>query len=339
MVRTKSNRAGTRLLLCSALAKIHNPALDIRKPYTEIGDDDAYSGRSYDESFVTGFINAHHLPVNQTTAFLTPAFRNRDAVLAPGVNLVGRPASMYVAILELLDDVHRKRISASDLLTETIRILITMKEEDEHALRVLLQQQRANEQVVLSAEQIVVLIEQHLRLPNTSRLPVLAVAAAYDTVSPMLGEHARSLQAHNAADRQSGALGDLDLTLIGEDDVVASYEMKTRRVSRDDIDAALHKIASAPKRIDHYVFITTERIDISVQEYASTVYALTGGTEMVVLDCIGFVRHFLHLFHRFRSPFLDRYQYLVMNEPASAVSQELKQAFLALRNAMTSAAG
>jgi len=53
----------------------------------------------------------------------------------------------------------------------------------------------------------------------------------------------------------------------------------------------------------------------------------------VVLDCIGFIRHFLHLFHRARAEFLKNYQALVLVEPDSAVSQSLKEAFLALRKA------
>lgn len=55
------------------------------------------------------------------------------------------------------------------------------------------------------------------------------------------------------------------------------------------------------------------------------------GTEVVVLDCIGFLRHFLHFFHRRRIQFLDNYQKLVLKEPTSSVSQALKEAFLALR--------
>lgn len=39
------------------LAKIHKPELDVRKPYTEIGSNDAFSGRTYDEQYITPFIN------------------------------------------------------------------------------------------------------------------------------------------------------------------------------------------------------------------------------------------------------------------------------------------
>jgi hypothetical protein len=52
---------------------------------------------------------------------------------------------------------------------------------------------------------------------------------------------------------------------------------------------------------------------------------------------IAFLRHFLHLFHRLRKDFLDQYQTLVLHEPDSAVSQGLKEAFLALRQAAESA--
>jgi hypothetical protein len=49
------------------------------------------------------------------------------------------------------------------------------------------------------------------------------------------------------------------------------------------------------------------------------------------LDCIGFLRHFLHLFHRLRKDFLEEYQRLLLHEADSAVSQGLKEAFLVLR--------
>ena len=68
-------------------------------------------------------------------------------------------------------------------------------------------------------------------------------------------------------------------------------------------------------------------------EYAAAFYEETGGTEIAILDCIGFLRHFLHLFHRVRADYLNAYQSLVLNEPDSAVSQSLKEAFLGLRQA------
>jgi len=142
---------------------------------------------------------------------------------------------------------------------------------------------------------------------------------------------------HNAADEQTGAVGDVQITLLGEDKVVTSYEMKNKSVQRGDIDHALQKIAAQGKYVQNYIFITTEPVTEEIRDYARSKYDETGGVEIAILDCVGFLRHFLHLFHRLRKDLLDQYQVLVLKESGSAVSQALKEAFLALRQAAESA--
>jgi DNA adenine methylase len=107
-------------------------------------------------------------------------------------------------------------------------------------------------------------------------------------------------------------------------------------VTIDDINHALQKISESSAQIDNYIFITTDVIDPEVKDYATSLYDEIGGVEIAILDCIGFLRHFLHLFHRLRLEFLEAYQGLVLAEPESAVSQPLKEAFLALRQAAES---
>jgi len=112
--------------------------------------------------------------------------------------------------------------------------------------------------------------------------------------------------------------------------------MKMKRVTIGDIDLAVQeKLSRTTHRIENYIFITTERIDPEVSEYAKSMYDRMN-VEFVILDCIGFLRHFLHLFHRHRLTFLDAYQELLLAEPESAVSQPLKEVFLALRQAAES---
>lgn len=331
--RQISNRACTRLLMACLLAKIDRPDVDPRKPYTEIGDPDAFSGRSYDEKYITHFVYENRLPLNPTTAFLTPAFRNLDRPLTTDLELVGRPRQVYRATLQLLDDVHREKVTAEDLLTEIVRILLLMREEKQTRINTLLAGLSSEDTLPLSSEEIVNLIEQHLKCKNSSRLPVLIVAAAYNSVGEKIGERILPLQSHNAADEQTGSLGDVEVCLENDEHVVTVYEMKMKRVTVDDIDRALEKIASATNRIHNYIFITTDVISDEIKSYAAGCYERTSGTEIAVLDCIGFLRHFLHFFHRSRARFLDAYQNLVLNEPDSAVSQPLKEAFLALRQA------
>ena len=314
------------------LGKIDNPAVDPRKPYTEIGSEDCFSGRTYDERYLTEFIAAHRLPANTTTAFLTPTLRNISAPLTTDQELIGKPRDLYKKALELLEDVAGERLDAYTLLVETIRLLIQRRERDRARTQALLDALRQNTGTLpLSSEAIVTVIGQHLACRNASRLPVLVVTAAYQAAGEQLRESVLPLKAHNAADSQTGALGDVEICLVGEDEVVTAYEMKLRLVTRNDIDAAIAKISTAPTKIDNYLFVTTETIDPVVAAYATTMYEKSGGVEIAVLDCLSFLRHFLHLFSRIRIDYLDAYQELVLNEPDSAVSQVLKQAFLALR--------
>lgn len=332
--RCLSNRATIRLLMACLLAKLHRPDADPRKPYTEIGGGASFSGRSYDETYITPFINLHHLPCNPTTAFLTPALRNINRILTTDLNLEGRPREAYQYTLQLLDDVHAGRVSAEDLLMEALRLLLLVREERQSRMTGLLAGLRQSEDVLpLSSEATVTLIEQHLACKNASRLPVLVVAAAYQVAGERLGERTLPLHAHNAADEQTGALGDLEITLAGDNTVVTSYEMKLKRVTVEEINRALQKFSGREERIDNYIFITTDVIDEPVREYAAGVYASSGGIEVAILDCISFLKHFLHLFHRLRTGFLNAYQELVLAEPDSAVSQPLKEAFLVLRQA------
>jgi hypothetical protein len=162
------------------------------------------------------------------------------------------------------------------------------------------------------------------------------VTAAYITAESKLGEQARPLRSHTAADEQTGAVGDVEITLTNDEQIVTVYEMKSKRVSQDDIVRAVQKTLNVNYPIDNYIFITTDTIEPAVREYAASMYEKTNGTEIAILDCIGFVRHFLRLFHRLRTVFLDCCQNLVLHEPDSAVSQPLKEAFLTLRQAAES---
>ena len=272
-----SNLAGTRFLLACLVAKLSNPTLDIRKPYTEIGGAGIYSGRHYDETYVAPFAFKYKLPVNATTSFLTPAFRTNKAVIAPGVELVGRPKLLYGKVVKLITAVYEGKIDAELMLIEVIRWLIVVREEREQRRESLVAAlQAVQTELSVPAESIVNLLQQHLALPKAARLPVLVVAAAYQAAQTYLGEKALPLQAHNAADSQTGALGDIQIALKDESDVVTVYEMKAKRVTHEDIEIALQKLAATAYSIDNYIFITTELIDEAVKDFAATIHGKTG---------------------------------------------------------------
>jgi hypothetical protein len=331
--RCNANKAPIRFLMSCLLAKIDKPSVDIRKPYTEIIGDDTYSGRHYDETYIQAFVHKYKLPCNPTTAYLTPAFRNNDRLLTPDLVLVGRPREAYTYTLQILDTVHSGKETAKNVIQEIIRFLIVIKEENEARMNQLLAELKQTQDVLpLSSEEIVTLLSQHLSSKHASRLPVLIVAAAYRAVGERIGEGSMPLEAHNAADKQTGSLGDVEITLVNDEKIITSYEMKDKRVTKDDIDVALIKVKGAKSKIDNYIFITTDVIELEVLEYAKSLYEKTG-IEFAILDCIGFIRHYLHFFHRTRITFLNIYQELVLAEPTSSVSQPLKEVFLTLRRA------
>jgi len=198
--RCMSNRAGVRLLMSCLLGKLDKPNVDPRKPYTEIGGPDSFSGRIYDERYLTKFINEHRLPVNSTTAFLTPTLRNIDQPLTTERALVGRPRDLYKKTLELLEDVAEQRVAADVLLVETVRVLMLLRDEKLARMASLLEAlERTEGALPLSSEAIVTLIGQHLACKNASRLPVLIVAAAYEAAGTRLSESMLPLNPHNAA--------------------------------------------------------------------------------------------------------------------------------------------
>ena len=270
--RCLSNRAGVRLLMACLLAKLHNPKVDPRKPYTEIGGDDSFSGRTYDEQYLTPFINKYRLPCNPTTAFLTPTLRNIDRPLTTDRELIGRPRALYQQTLQLLEDAAQKRIAPEALLIESVRILLLMRNEKLARIESLINALSHVEGALpLSSETIVELIQQHLSCKNASRLPVLVVAAAYQAAGSYLAESLLPMHSHNAADLQTGALGDIEICLRDDEAVVTAYEMKMKRVTQDDVDAALTKILKRTPRIHNYIFITTDTIEPNVAEYAKNI--------------------------------------------------------------------
>lgn len=352
--RCASNRASVRMLMACLLATLSDSRVDIRKPFRLVKppkanktarsidksrgskDPGSYSGRTYDERYVGPFVLRHQLPVNATTSFLTPAYRTNPITLTRTAVLTGKPPELYRRIVALINDVHEGTVAAQDMLAEIMRLLLLIKSERQLRMQTLIASLRPSQKSsLLSAEAIVNLIRQHLASPRSSRLPVLVVAAAYHAARNHLGERHLSLHSHHAADIQTQALGDVEIALADEQNVVTVYEMKAKQVTREDVDIAVQKLANSSTEIDNYIFITTDRIDAEIEEYAASLHARLG-VEFVILDCLGFIRHFLHLFYRLRSEFLEAYQNLLLAEPESAVNQSLKEVFLSLRLAAES---
>lgn len=325
----ESNKAPIRYLMSATLAKIYDETIDTRQPYPKLGEK-SFAGRTIDETIIQPFIHKYALPCNDTTAFLTPAFRTIETAITKSTFEKCRPSYVYYDLMDVLDHIEAHPDQTINILRQTIKELIQIKESSAQKLQQMVDSLTANKVQDLSSEDITTLLIQHLQCRGSSRLPVLMVTAAYQSVQHLIKETHKPLLAHNAADKQTGAIGDIEILLMGENDTVTCYEMKKKQVTTDDIYVIINKLSKLAHKPDNYIIITTEIIMKEVNDLAHTVYGMLG-VELAVLDCIGFINHFLHFFHRYRSAFLDNYQQLVLDEPTSAVSQPLKEAFISLR--------
>ncbi len=325
-----------RALLACLLAKVHRLQLDIRKPYTEIGTDDSYSGRTYEERYITPFIYRYDLPCNPTTAFLTPAFRTFNQPLEPDARLSGKPREPYDAFISLLQLVQNGLLDAKALLTEVIRQLILLKKEQQQQISLL--SQRANARGELSAESIIQIVSQHLESRRSSRLPVLLITAAYDVAQEYLRKRPKPLQPHTAADIRAGTIGDLEIESATDNRLTIVYEMKARRITTADIDRAVQKVTESANKIDQYVIVTTVPVGTVAHEHAKKL-SEKFKIEFMILDCFQFIKYFIHLLYELRMNFLNRYEQLLQQEPESAVSHELKRKFLELRASVQPSSG
>lgn len=267
-----NNRAPARLVLACALAKAHLPDVDATEPYTSIHSGHSFSGRTYDERFLSPLIALHRLPLNATTAFLTPTLRNMNAPLRQATVFEGRPREVYQDAAFILERIQAGQLKAEDVLAAALAELLHLRDEREAVLNLAVDSVAVGS-VSLSTEDILTLIEQHLSSKWASRLPVLLVAALYQTLGRLAGEQIRTLGAHNAADSQIGSLGDVEVELLsGTGEVVTAYEVKARAVSVGDLQQAVSKILGAPQRPENYLFVTTYPIEREVVDYARTLH-------------------------------------------------------------------
>ncbi len=129
----------SRLLLSCLSAKVANPLVKVTMPYTAIAKPGSFSGRTVDEGPVERFRSTHALPLNSTTAFLTPALRNRNMPLAKGQELEGKDRESYRAAVDLLLAVDAHSIGASEALQALLWHLLEKQAVREAGLRQALQ--------------------------------------------------------------------------------------------------------------------------------------------------------------------------------------------------------
>lgn len=134
---------------------------------------------------------------------------------------------------------------------------------------------------------------------GASRLPVLALYAVYKVLIKELHRYdtkqLKSLEAHSAADSQTGSIGDIEI--LNEDGTpFEAVEVKHNiHINKAIVDSSKQKIRSS--RVDRYYILTTSQQHEPTKEVlneAENVKRLLG-TQMIVNGVIPTIRYYLRL--------------------------------------------
>ena len=134
---------------------------------------------------------------------------------------------------------------------------------------------------------------------GASRLPVLALYAVYTVLLKEMhrydGKQLKPLEAHSAADSQTGAVGDIEV--LNEDGTTfEAVEVKHQiPISKAIVDTAKQKIRGS--RLDRYYILTTSRQHDPSKEVAEEVESvkLLLGTQMIVNGIVPTIKYYLRL--------------------------------------------
>jgi len=205
--RSEDNKGLMTVLITLFTHKIFNPAQDIR--YHQAQQPNGFAGRTIDKDIITPFMKLVSFPAMSESGWLT---RSLEQPHPYTLNYPGKitPQTVKKAFLELIDKVQCKGTSAEEVLKYAFKLLIRQRD----SLNIELAKPHS-----LSISSIIKLLERHFTYhytsPGASRLPTLAIYAAYQC---MMGQVARykdkllcPLESHNSADSQSGRIGDIDV--------------------------------------------------------------------------------------------------------------------------------
>lgn len=249
----------TKALMACTLHAVMDPAVDIRKPYTALGAG-SYSGRAT-EIPLDDFVAQNRLPTSARSGFLAPAFRdNRALTLDLAIAARSEEKRCYDAFLRILDRIARMEAQPATVLAEVVRLLVLRRDVQKAALDTIAASRPVS---AGSVEGIVRLLREHFgqATAGAARLPVLAVAAAYETASTL---KVRPLGRHNSSDRASTSAGDIEMEYEGV--LALAVESKAKAVTNADVDLALEKAVKAG--IDAYIITTTVPVNAGVWKYA-----------------------------------------------------------------------
>ena len=203
--RMGSNKAVLAVLVTLFAQKIITPAQDIRNHKSSMKK--GFPGRTIDIAHVTPFMKKVSFPAMTETGWLTRSLGRADPydLKYPG-NIT--PKEMKDAFLNIIHSVQTEKTNPNDILLYMFVLLIRQRD----GVRVDLAKPHS-----LSISAIINLLESHFTAAyasDASRLPVLAMCAAYKCLMPQSARYREKIlhmEGIEPSEEQIVRLGDIDI--------------------------------------------------------------------------------------------------------------------------------
>jgi hypothetical protein len=247
-------------LVGCCLAKLADPAIDVRLPYAGQGEN-AFQGRDIDENVINPFFQSNQIPSSKGPYL---AAIRRDFKYIPEKRKGVLHKSGYDAFLLLIDFLGN---ASADEVALLLRVLlwkfVQLREQGNIELTRL---QR------LSLAQHEMLIRGLLQVPSGGLLPVLLSVAMFQTLRDCFSlKWGVDWQGINAADRASGVGG--DITIRSDDKTILAVEITERVIDRSRVVSTFNtKIAA--HGLEDYLFLFSDappepEARVTAQQYFS----------------------------------------------------------------------
>lgn len=237
---TKSYR---EVLLGCGLAKCIDAAINIKKPYVNLGDD-AFNGRTLDEKVVNPFLQDKKIPCSKGP-YLATFRRNVQFIPETATGLKDKDA--YKCFLQYLKAFESSNLEQSKILIKYLLLKFIELRENSNIMLSRISR--------LNLEQYDLLIESLIEIPSGGLIPVFLTVAMFKTINISFNLNwVIEWQGINVADKASGAGGDITITKDGQ--ILLAVEVTERPIERTRIVSTFNtKIA--PNGIEDYLFFST----------------------------------------------------------------------------------
>jgi DNA (cytosine-5)-methyltransferase 1 len=312
LANSERARAVLAVLVTSLAKKISDSAQDVRKHQDKMSG--GYSGRTLDTNVITPFLKLNHFPAMAESGWLTRSLE-QDQPYTLDYRGVITPPEVKKSFLQILDKIQTKTLLAEPMLVYLLRGLVVTRDQNATL--------KLAKPVNLPIRTIISYLHTHFtanyQSSGASRLPVLAIHAAYQQMVEEVGRYKkctlRKLESHTAADRKTGTIGDIQV-IDEESRIFEGVEIKHQiAITPLMVKEAYIKFSSEP--VKRYYLLTTSEDEQNNADITKEIIKISQihGCQVIVNGVMNTLKYYLRLLKN-PDDFIRRYVELVEQEPA-----------------------